>query len=154
MSLARGIGRVIREATWGKGNPLNALMNYLALTHYGIARLLGAGKITDVSRQFRNGWAIGTVMIEPFDSGEPYRLQVQNENLIATRGDEVLAIVPDLICLLDIDTAAPLPTERLRYGQRVNILGIRAPEILRSDAALRIVGPRAFGIDRDYRMLI
>jgi len=153
ISLARGIGRVMREAASGRRNPLKALIAHLATTHYGLAKRLGAGKISDVARQFRNGWAIGTVTIAPFDGGEPFRLQVQNENLIVARGGEVLASVPDLICLLDIDTAAPLPTERLRYGQRVNILGIRAPEILRSEAALRIVGPRAFGLDHDYRML-
>src|SRR5690606_10966587 len=65
ISLARGIGRVMREAASGRRNPLKALIAHLATTHYGLAKRLGAGKISDVARQFRNGWAIGTVTIAP-----------------------------------------------------------------------------------------
>src|SRR5690606_27805186 len=107
-------------------------------------------KVADVVREFRGGWAIGTVTVAPFDGSEPVLLRLQNENLIAERGGRVLAIVPDLICLLDIDIAQPIPTERPRFGHREHIIPIRAQEIMRSDAALRVFGPRCFGHDHDY----
>ncbi len=153
LSLARGIGQAVRDARAAQRDPLAALIDHLAGTHYGLARVLGGGKITDVARQFRGGWAIGTVTIAAFDGGSPFVLRVQNENLIVERDGAMLAIVPDLICLLDVDNATPVPTERLRYGQRVHILAIRAPEIMRTPAALRVFGPRAFGLDHDYRPL-
>jgi DUF917 family protein len=53
--------------------------------------------------------------------------------------------VPDLICLVDEDTAEPLTTEILRYGLRAVVLGIPAPEQLTTEAALAVVGPAAFG---------
>ena len=153
LSLAKGIGRAVREAQAAKADPLAALIDHLAGTHYGLARVLGSGKVADVARAFRAGWAVGTVTVSAFDGGEPFLIRIQNENLIVERGDAALAMVPDLICLLDIDTAHPIPTERLRYGQRVNILAIRAPQIMRTEAALQVFGPRAFGLDHDYRML-
>lgn len=59
-------------------------------------------------------------------------------------------MVPDLICVLDIDTAEAIPTERLRYGQRVDILGIRVPPIMRTPEALKVFGPGAFGLNAEY----
>ena len=77
----------------------------------------------------------------------------QNENLIAMHQGEVRAIVPDLICILDADTAEPITTERLRYGQRVRVMGISAPPIMRTPEALAVFGPQAFGLDEPFRPL-
>lgn len=151
VSLAIGIGRTLREARENHQDMMAALIAFFAGTHYEEARIVGSGKITDVSRRMENGWSVGTVTIEPFKgSGEPMRIQIQNENLVVEQGADVLAIVPDLICLLDVDTAEPILTERLRYGQRVNILAVRVPPIMRTPEALAIFGPRAFGLKHDY----
>jgi uncharacterized protein len=45
------------------------------------------------------------------------------------------------------ERATGIATERLRYGQRVTAIGIPTPEIMRSDEALRVWGPAAFGYD-------
>jgi DUF917 family protein len=75
----------------------------------------------------------------------------QNEHLIARLEGEVLAVVPDLICILAAETAEPITTESLRYGQRVKVISITPPEIMRSPAALEVFGPQAFGLDVPYR---
>ena len=65
------------------------------------------------------------------------RIDFQNENLIARTDDgEILAVVPDLICLVDEDSAEPITTEIVRYGLRVVVLGIPAPEMLKTQEAL------------------
>lgn len=56
-----------------------------------------------------------------------------------------MAVVPDLICLVDADTAEPVTTELLRYGLRVQMLGIPAPAELKTPEALAVIGPAAFG---------
>jgi DUF917 family protein len=73
-------------------------------------------------------------------------VQFQNEHLVAREGERVRAIVPDLIAVLDAATAEPITTEGLKYGQRVKLLGISAAPIMRSDAALAVFGPQAFGL--------
>jgi DUF917 family protein len=154
MSLAIGIGRTLREATAAHQNPLDALIAFFRTTHYETARVIASGKVVDVSRREQNGWSVGVVTIEPFDTGRrPVTIQIQNENLIAEEDGNVLAIVPDLICVLEADTAMPITTERLRYGQRVNVLGVKVPPIMRTPEALDVFGPAAFGLKQPYTPL-
>lgn len=80
-------------------------------------------------------------------------IKFQNENLVAMIGDEVLASVPDVISIVETDSARPISTEELRYGLRVSVLGIPAHRMLRSAEALKVLGPKAFGYDFDYHPL-
>jgi DUF917 family protein len=57
---------------------------------------------------------------------------------------------PDLICLLDSVSGEAIGTESLRYGQRVSVIALPAPAILRTPKGIAHVGPRAFGHDTDY----
>ena len=59
-------------------------------------------------------------------------------------------MVPNLICILDSDTAEPITTEELRYGQRVKVMAVTVPEIMRTHEALQVWGPRHFGFDHDF----
>jgi uncharacterized protein len=151
LSLALGIGKSLREARVHHQDPIASLIAFLSGTHYETAKLVATGKITDVERTTRNGWSVGVATIAPFDPARGLvRITIQNEYLLAMEGDRVLAIVPDLVCLLDVDTAEPITTERLRYGQRVNVLAIQTPPIMRTPEALKVFGPRCFGLDYDY----
>ena len=60
-------------------------------------------------------------------SGQHLTIDFQNENLIARCGETVLCTVPDLICILERDTATPINTELLRYGFRVVVVAFPAP---------------------------
>ncbi|MEN0118590.1 MAG: DUF917 domain-containing protein [Agrobacterium cavarae] len=155
MSLAIGIGRTLREAAAQHRNLVEALISYFSGTHYGYAEVITAGKIADVARKEQNGWSVGIATIEPFDPSKPkVKIRIQNENLVAEEEDgRVLAIVPDLITILDIDTAEAITTERLRYGQRVNVLAVRVPPIMRTPEALAVFGPSAFGLSQAYQPL-
>jgi DUF917 family protein len=144
VSLAIAIGRAVTEARGSLADPVDA-----ALSVSGGQRLF-AGKIVDVERRLLGGFARGVLQLEGAgeDNGRSLRIDFQNENLIARTGDgEVLAVVPDLICLVDEDSAEPITTEIVRYGLRVVVLGIPAPAMLKTAEALAVVGPRAFGYD-------
>ena len=80
----------------------------------------------------------------------PMGIDFQNENLIATRDGQVVATVPDLICIVDLDTMVPITTESLKYGQRVLVLGMPCDAKWRTPKGLATVGPRYFGYDLDY----
>ena len=47
----------------------------------------------------------------------------QNENLCATVNGEILATTPDH-CLVDTETFTPVPTDALKYGKRVLVVGL------------------------------
>lgn len=105
------------------------------------------GKITDLKRHLRGGFAVGDIALAGFDewSGETADVAIQNEFLIFRREGKVEVCVPDLIVLLDVDTGYPITTEMLRYGQRVAVVAIPCHDLLRTERALEVVGPSAFG---------
>lgn len=53
--------------------------------------------------------------------------------------------------MVDHETASPINSERVRYGQRVTIFCIGCPPHYRTERALSVVAPRAFGFDFGYR---
>jgi DUF917 family protein len=106
--------------------------------------------VEDVFRQTTQGFVKGHARIRAHGSGGVLRLVFQNEHLIAEADGELLAVVPDLICVLSAETAEPVTTEGLRYGQRVTVISITPPEIMRTPEALQVFGPAAFGLDVDY----
>jgi DUF917 family protein len=142
LTLADRIGGAVLAARRRKDDPVEAV---LAVT--GGQRLFSA-KVVDVERRLVGGFARGVLRLDgtDADAGRSLRIDLQNEYLIArTTDDEVLAVVPDLICLVDADSAEPITTEVVRYGLRVVVLGLPAPAILKTPEALAVIGPAAFG---------
>lgn len=155
IGLGLKIGRAIRHARERHVDPFAHLVATLQETDYSPARVIFSGKIVEVFRRTSEGFAKGTVRIlelEPDRGREPeeMRIEFQNENLIAQAGDRVLAMTPDLICILDAETAEPITTEELRYGQRVKVMGVRVPAIMRTPEALKVWGPEYFGFEVPY----
>jgi uncharacterized protein len=147
------IGRAIREARERHVDPFGHLIAALGETTYSPATLLFSGKLVEVFRRTSEGFAKGTIRIAELDAAEPRTMEIefQNENLVAKIGDDVLACVPDLICVLDAETAEPITTEELRYGQRVKVMAVSVPPIMKTPEALAVWGPRTFGLGLDYR---
>ncbi|WP_283138955.1 DUF917 domain-containing protein [Rhizohabitans arisaemae] len=150
LSLCRTIGRALREARERHEDPFAALTATLADTIYTYGAVLFRGKVVDVERRTIEGFARGQVTLEGFDGGGTLVITFQNEHLVARLDGQVRAIVPDLICTLDSETAEPVTTESLRYGQRITVYTISTPPIMRSPAALAVFGPSAFGLTDPY----
>ncbi|HEY8352211.1 MAG TPA: DUF917 domain-containing protein, partial [Sphingomonadales bacterium] len=89
--------------------------------------------------------------LEGFGASGRMTVEFQNENLVARRDGEIVGLVPDILTFLDSETAEPVTTERLRYGQRLKLVGVGVPPLLRSAEALAVFGPQAFGIAHQYR---
>ncbi|MGW3348163.1 DUF917 domain-containing protein [Nonomuraea rubra] len=136
----------IGRATEGAADPLAALRDRL-----GATRLI-TGKLTDVARRTTGGFVRGTATIEGTgdDRGRRLTLELQNENLVADEGGRIRAMVPDLITVVDTETAAAIQTEALRYGQRVTVLAWPCDPLWRTPKGLETAGPRAFGYDLGY----
>jgi len=152
VTFSQRLGRLLREQ---RGNARAIEPSLEALfddSIYGELRHIHTGKVVDTERSIQGGFDVGSVRVETFeeDGSPPLVLTIKNEFLVARRGGRVLASVPDLITVLDYETSAPINAERLRYGQRVSVYAIGCPAYYRSEAALAVVSPRAFGFDFDY----
>lgn len=150
MSLIANIGRIIGSEQAANRNPADRLAKDLS------GMRLFEGRVTDVDRRTQGGFARGSATIEGLDSylGQSLTLSFQNEFLMAqTEDGRPLAMTPDLICLLDLETGQPITTEQMAYGFRVIVFGLPSDPKWRTDAGLALVGPRYFGYDIDYQSI-
>jgi hypothetical protein len=131
--------------------PMERLLAALrAHQYYADAALIFQGKITGLERDNSRGWVFGHCEISAMTGPSTAEVRFQNENLLVRVDGRLGCIVPDLVTIVDAETAQPIPTERLAYGQRVAVVACSAPPMLRSSRALEVVGPRCFGLDEDY----
>ncbi|AGK62013.1 hypothetical protein Asulf_02050 [Archaeoglobus sulfaticallidus PM70-1] len=147
MGLAEKLGAAVRETKESKGNPIDAVLD----VSNGFE--LFKGKIVDVVRRTTGGFARGEIKIEGIDEykGQNLLVHFQNENLVAIKDGEVIASVPDLITLLDLETAMPITTEAVKYGYRCFVIGIPCSEMWRTEKGLEVAGPKYFGYDVEYK---
>lgn len=151
VSSAIAIGKAVRHARSDGHDPFVALANALEATGvYPHCLTLIDGKITDLERETQGGFSVGTVTIEGFGNTGKMEIIFQNENLIARHDGKIRALVPDIITIMDRETADTITTERLKYGQRVKVVAAAAPAMLREASALPFIGPQAFGLGVEF----
>jgi DUF917 family protein len=109
------------------------------------------GKVVDLVRRTTGGFARG---------GHPRRHRPRRgahrrgpraeREPAAIEDDRAIAVVPDLIVLLDEATGIAVPTERVRFGQRLTAIGLPCAPIWRSPGGLAVAGPMAFGFPHPF----
>lgn len=155
ISLCYSIGKCIRESREELDSPFDGL---LALLHKPEknqhCKILFDGKIVDLKHEIRDAWHFGTITMEAHgNSKDVMVVEMQNEYLAARHNGKTVTIVPDLIAILDSESAEPITGEGLKYGQRVKVLGISAAPIMRRPECLAVFGPGGFGFKEDFRPL-
>ena len=144
------IGRCIRQARDGDGDVFDALASYLGSWAGRTAKILFDGKITDIVHETRDSWHWGQATIQALSGPDECTIEIRNEYLVARVNGRPVAMVPDLIAILDRESGEPLTAEMLAYGQRVKVLGYAADAMLRSPESLLVLAPRMFGVDEDF----
>ncbi|KAF2831322.1 hypothetical protein CC86DRAFT_342049 [Ophiobolus disseminans] len=132
-------------------------------------RVLFKGKIVGVERKLYMGHVYGEVIIEGTDATYSGKVKIpfKNENIAAIRipeggesktgkekNEDVLAIVPDLVSVIDAQNGEAIGTPEYRYGLLVQVLGFTASERWTSKRGIELGGPKAFGLDHlEYKPL-
>ncbi len=156
VSQSLAIGRCIRQGREASEDVFATLLEYLNRpVDDRHAILLFDGKVIDVSHETRDGWHWGKVTLKPLDNGpDEFEIEIQNEYIIARKNGQPAALVPELITVLDRETAEPLTGEMLRYGLRVKVLGYSSAPIMRRPECLEVWGPKAFGLDMEFKPIV
>jgi DUF917 family protein/N-methylhydantoinase A/oxoprolinase/acetone carboxylase beta subunit len=162
ISLSWRIGREVARAR--KENNIDSVADCIvdAVGGTEAGRVLFKGKIVGVERKLYMGHVYGEVIIEGTDAPYTGKLKVpfKNENIAAIRisegstsetgkekNEDVLAIAPDLISIIDAQNGEAIGTPEYRYGLLVQILGFTASERWTSPRGIELGGPKAFGLD-------
>jgi DUF917 family protein len=140
------IGQAVLDARRRHADPIEAVLSAEGGT------LLFRGKVTDVDRVTTEGFLRGAASLQGLfgDQGHEFRLEFQNEFAIGLLDGTPRVTVPEIICVMDSISGEAVGTETLRYGQRVSVIALPAPEIQKTPKGLEHVGPRAFGYDLDF----
>ncbi|GLA02093.1 hypothetical protein AnigIFM60653_001389 [Aspergillus niger] len=164
VSQAWYLGRAIHRARRSKTDIIKAIFETTP------GKLLYSGKIIDVKRDVSRGYTVGQCTIAPLAGEERQNMEnhvstetrhliipFQNEFLYAAYIDpanptspQVICTVPDLISVLGQDGEA-IGSQELRYGLRVNVIGMAAHPLWTGDErGLRVGGPQGFGLDMEW----
>lgn len=151
LTLAKRIGGILRGRD-AQGRELRDDERIDALcADLGAIRLFD-GKVRDLQRAVDGGFTRGAAELDGVgaDRGSSFRLDFQNEMLLARRDAELAAVTPDLIAVLDLATGMPITTDAVRYGARVAVIAIPCHEKWRTSEGLRTAGPQHFGYDVEW----
>ena len=154
VTLAHALGGAIESAKAGRA-PIESLVEGIRTSAEGVDVVrLFEGKVVDAWRSTERGFVIGWLDLASLSGGNHRaRIEFRNEYLAFIIDGEPRALTPDLICVVDSETAEPIPTPDIRYGQRVTALGLSCHPVFRTPSALKVVGPEAFGMNYAYRPL-
>ncbi|MGL4859567.1 MAG: DUF917 domain-containing protein [Enterobacteriaceae bacterium] len=155
LTLAETLGRTLREAHQSGVSGLQSVLDIVS------GHPLAFGKITDVERVTSGGFSKGKLIIEGLgpDKGEHFHILFQNELLVAYRAnhhdcptaENLLAVTPDLISILDHETGFPITTEQFRYGQRIDVIAYPCHQKWRTPKGIEVAGPGYFGYAVEYQ---
>ena len=140
-----------QKAKKNVGNPLVLMDAFLKDTEYEKIEEVFQGRIEDISRKEEGGFSVGGLLVKN-DKGNEAELIFQNEFLLLRKkiGSyyQNLAIVPNLIIVVDHESLLPISCGQLRYGQNIRILTMTAPKQMLTPEALSVVGPQAYNLNK------
>jgi DUF917 family protein len=158
ISQATRIGRVLEECAAAEAST-TAAVGRLAEEFGGVrlaeCRVSGVHAVKNAATATLATNSRRTVLLEGVndDEGRWLRLEAGHEYHAVLEDGELRATVPDIIAVFDVHSGEPVPVRELRYGLRVVVLALPCPPTWREPEALRLVGPRAFGLAVDYSPL-
>jgi len=145
VSRAIELGAIVRKSRARGDDPAAAVTEFLG------AFTLFHGDVSEFSLEEKAGFLVGEVCVDGRKqwSDRKLRVSVRNENMVAWRDDKPVAMVPDLICLLD-ESGQGVTNSKVREGLTVSVLGVRSPPIWRTEKGLNYFGPKRLGFPFDY----
>lgn len=145
LTRAYNIGTAIREARESGTSPVTSAVKAVA------GWLLFKGTVSKRETEDREGYYWGMTTIEGTDEfkGHVFKIFFKNENHITWLNDEVYVTSPDIIEVVQLDTAEPITNTNLKEGDPVAVIGAKN-EKYRSDQGIALIGPKHYGYDIEY----
>ena len=141
------IGRLLREARHSGTDTADFMAEQLD------GWVLFKGVVEEKPWESKDGYMIGHYTMKGMDdfSGHRFKVWFQNENMITWLDETPYVTCPDIISVIDLNTGFPPTNDKIKPGDRLAIIGLKAVEFYRQPAGLKVLGPAYFGFDIPYR---
>ena len=138
LTLARDIGKAVRDAKAAGEDAIEAARKA------GDGYMLFTGTVAGTEWRDEDGFLQGKVTITGTGdyAGQTFETDVKNEHLVARRDGKVVATCPDLISVIDIESADGIVDPGYENGQAVAVLGFKCDPLWRTEAGLKVFSPR------------
>lgn len=122
LSHAQKAGKALLKAKAEKADIFETLSQVIP------CRKMGVGTIENVELVQKDGFDFGTTTLM-LDSGKMV-IDFKNEHmLVRDESGKVLITVPDMVCLVDLDSYEPLTNDQIKAGQKVVVLATPCAEM-------------------------
>ncbi len=140
------LGQAIRQARAEGADPLAAATK--AMNGW----LLFKGVVTEKEWEDRAGYLWGTHTLDGVEefAGRSFKVWYKNENHVSWLDGQLYVMSPDLVCLVDLQTAEPITNTNIATGHQLAAIGRRGAEMFRTKKGLENLGPAHFGFDVPY----
>lgn len=136
------MGRACRETMAAGGDTATRI------AQIGDGMVLFRGVVKSVVYRTENGFTVGEITVE--NGPQSLTISVKNEHMACYLNGKVLATVPDLICLFDTATGAPIANPDVRQDQHIAAVLLPAPDQFLSELGLTVFGPSYAGVNADF----
>ena len=145
LSHAYDIGKAIREARESGADPVEVAV--AAVDGW----LLFSGQVSKRETENKEGyyWGINTIEGIGRFRGHILKIFFKNENHITWLDNEAYVTSPDIIEIVQLDTAEPITNTDLKEGDLVAVVGAKN-EKFRGGGGIALVGPKHYGYEIEY----
>lgn len=141
LTKAYEVGRFIREAREaGETQMVKKLAEKIG------AYILAEGTVVSVEDEDREGYYWGTITVRSIED-EEFKIWFKNENHVCWKNGQPYVSSPDLICIVDKDTAEPIPNPKMKGAKEVAILALPCKPQLREEKIKNVLCPKYFGFE-------
>ncbi|MGI8553499.1 MAG: DUF917 domain-containing protein [Dehalococcoidia bacterium] len=148
LSRCLAIGGAIRQAQSQGQDAVEALRRFVD------GLLIFRGRVAATEQDDSEGYryGIGTHRLVGSGSfaGKRCSIWYKNENHICWLNDQPYVTSPDIISIVDGESAEPVINSAVMVGQEVAVIGLRAVPAFRSPAGVERLGPHHFGFAIEY----
>lgn len=117
--------------------------------------VLFRGQVVDKKWENREGYMWGETEIKGSGTkpGSKMKVWFKNENHMTWLDGKPWITSPDIIEIINEKTGDPITNTDIKAGDKVVVLGMKGEQVFRGAEGLKVLGPRHFGFDMDYRAI-
>lgn len=139
ISFSLDLGRAVRAAKVSGADIADSI------AEKGKGREIFRGHIASSDSRTEDGFTLGTIILSD-ETGGACEVDFKNENMCVRLNGNVVATIPDLICLLDLDRYEAVTNPMAQVGARAAIVLLPAPGPFDTPEGRALFGPSYIGL--------